>query len=102
MVQAAPASLSGTLRTFLLADIRGYTAYSHQHGDDAAAHLSEAFLALCREVVADHQGDLFGSAGDQALAAFPSARSALRAAVALQARLAREQETHPALPMRAG
>lgn len=42
--------------TFLLADIRGYTRYSAEQGDQAAARLSEHFLSLCREVVSDHEG----------------------------------------------
>ena len=59
---------SSALLTFLLADIRGYTAYTAEQGDHAAAHLSELFLALCREVIAAHEGEVFSSAGDQALA----------------------------------
>jgi predicted ATPase/class 3 adenylate cyclase len=88
--------------TFLIADIRGYTAYTAEHGDSAAAHLSELFLSLCREVTAAHEGEVFGSAGDQALAAFSSARQALRAAVVLQGRLAAEGARHPGLPLSAG
>lgn len=101
-----PAEVKGTpssaLLTFLLADIRGYTAYTAEHGDSAAAHLSELFLSLCREVTAAHDGEVFGSAGDQAVAAFASARQALRAAVALQDRLADEGTRHPGLPLSAG
>ncbi|MDQ2740800.1 MAG: adenylate/guanylate cyclase domain-containing protein, partial [Chloroflexota bacterium] len=94
--------VASDLRTILLADIRGYTAYTKERGDAAASVLSEQFLALCREVIASHQGELFGSAGDQALAAFASARHALRAAVALHARLAAEQLVQPSLPLHAG
>ena len=67
---------ASTLLTFLLADVRGYTKYSAERGDQAAAHLSELFLAVCREVVSAHEGEVFGSAGDQALAAFTSAHAA--------------------------
>jgi class 3 adenylate cyclase len=90
------------LLTFLLADIRGYTRYSAAQGDHAAAHLSELFLSLCRDVVSTHRGEVFGSAGDQALAAFSSAHAALHAALALQSRLAEEQAAHPELPLTAG
>ena len=103
---SGPAEVTGTpssaLLTFLLADIRGYTAYTAAHGDQAAAHLSELFLALCREITAAHEGEVFSSAGDQAVAAFASARQALRAAVALQDRLAVECARHPGLPLAAG
>ena len=42
---------SSALLTFLLADIRGYTRYSAEQGDRAAASLLERFLSLCRDVV---------------------------------------------------
>jgi class 3 adenylate cyclase len=90
------------LLTFLLADIRGYTRYSSEQGDQAAARLSDRFLSVCREVVSSHGGEVFGSAGDQALAAFSSAHAALYAALALQARLEEEQTAHPELPLLAG
>jgi predicted ATPase/class 3 adenylate cyclase/Tfp pilus assembly protein PilF len=90
------------LLTFLLADIRGYTRYSAEQGDRAAAHLSERFLSICREMILTHGGEVFGSAGDQALAAFTSAHAALHAALALQLRLEDEQRAHPDLPLMAG
>jgi adenylate cyclase len=86
------------LLTFLLADIRGYTRYSADQGDRAAADLSERFLALCRDVVSSHGGEVFGSAGDQALAASSSAHAALN----LQSRLEEAQAAHPHLPLTAG
>ncbi len=93
---------TSSLLTFLLADIRGYTHYSAQHGDLAASRLSEYFLTLCHQVLSSHDGEVFGSAGDQALAAFTSAHAALHAALALQSRLQQEQSTHPDLPVLAG
>jgi hypothetical protein len=60
------------------------------------------FLSLCREVAAAHEGEVFGSAGDQALAAFSSPRQALHAAIALQDRLAVEGSRHPGLRLSAG
>jgi class 3 adenylate cyclase len=93
---------ASALLTFLLADIRGYTRFSAEHGDHAAAALSELFLILRREVVSSHGGDVFGSAGDQALAAFTSTHAALYAALELQSRLEDEQVAHPDLPLMAG
>lgn len=103
--EAAPNSspaASSALLTFLLADIRGYTHFAGRHGDQAATDLSEHFLAICREVIGVHGGEVFGSAGDQALAVFSSVQAALHAALALQARLADERKTHPELPLLAG
>ena len=73
-------------RTFLIADIRGYTAYTAERGDDAAAALANRFAELCRDVVEAHEGFVIELRGDEALCAFVSARQALRAALALQQR----------------
>ena len=85
-----PASPSGTpeteLRTFLIADIRGYTTYTREHGDEAGAALASRFAELVAEVVTARDGRLVELRGDEALVVFVSARKALRAAVNLQAR----------------
>ena len=77
-------------RTFLIADIRGYTRYTDEHGDEAAAALAAQFASLVEVVVHEHDGELVEVRGDETLNAFVSARQALRAAVAIQARLQRE------------
>ncbi len=86
----SPASPSGTpeteLRTFLIADIRGYTTYCREHGDEAGAALASRFAELVAEVVTARDGRLLELRGDEALVVFVSARKALRAAVDLQAR----------------
>src|SRR5207244_919901 len=74
-------------RTFLIADIRGYTRYTAEHGDDAAAELATTFAELVREVVEAREGRLIELRGDEALVVFDSARQALRSAVELQARV---------------
>lgn len=76
------------LRTFLIADIRGYTTYTNEHGDEAAAGLARRFASLARQAVEARQGVLLELRGDEALALFSSARQALRAAVDLQALVA--------------
>jgi len=78
-------------QTFLIADIRGYTSYTAEHGDDAAATLANRFAALTREVVEAHEGFVIELRGDEALCAFVSARQALRAALALQERYRSEE-----------
>lgn len=77
-------------RTFLIADIRGYTRYTDTHGDEAAAALAGRFAALVREVVEARDGVLVELRGDEALNVFISARKALRAAVDLQERFRAE------------
>jgi class 3 adenylate cyclase/tRNA A-37 threonylcarbamoyl transferase component Bud32/streptogramin lyase len=72
------------LRTFLIADVRGYTRYTQQHGDEAAAELASAFAELVGEAVAEHDGRVIELRGDEALVVFDSARKALQAALAVQ------------------
>jgi class 3 adenylate cyclase len=74
------------LLTFLFADVRGYTRFTQEHGDEAAARLAAEFAAVAREGVAAHGGRVIELRGDEALAVFTSAREALRAAVDLQKR----------------
>ena len=74
------------LRTFLIADIRGYTAYTREHGDEAGAALASRFAELVEEVVSARDGRLLELRGDEALVVFVSARKALRAAMDLQDR----------------
>ena len=54
------------LRTFLIADVRGYTRFTQEHGDDAGASLAAAFAARVREVVEALGGDLLALRGDEA------------------------------------
>ena len=85
-VAAAPAR-SATVRTFLICDVRGYTRFTQQHGDEAAADLAAAFAELVRAAVGEHEGRLIELRGDEALVVFESARGALRAALAIQQRV---------------
>ena len=95
----APAS---AILTFLIADVRGYTAYTRSAGDEAAARLAAAFAELVREGVEASGGDVVELRGDEALAVFGSARQAIRAAVELQQVFADEYAIDPTLPMRVG
>lgn len=90
------------LRTFLFADVRGYTRFTHERGDEAAARLVSKFAALTREVVHARGGEVLELRGDEVLVVFNSARQALRAAVDLQARFTRETEADPSLPLPVG
>jgi serine/threonine-protein kinase len=73
------------LRTFLFADIRGYTKYTQQHGDEAGAELARRFAEEVEGAVIRHRGRLIELRGDEALVVFESAREALQAAIAIQA-----------------
>jgi hypothetical protein len=84
--EAAPAARVAQLRTFLITDVRGYTKYTQEHGDEAAAKLAADFARLVRDVVSPRDGRLLELRGDEALVVFESARRALQAAVELQTR----------------
>jgi class 3 adenylate cyclase/tetratricopeptide (TPR) repeat protein len=90
------------LRTFLFADVRSYTRFTAERGDEVAARLAAKFASVAREEVAARGGEVIELRGDEALAVFSSARQALRAAVALQERFARESEADPELPLAVG
>ena len=97
--QAAP---GGSIRTFLIADVRGYTRFTAQHGDEAASRLAARFAQVAGEGVEAWGGELVELRGDEALAVFASARQALRAAVELQSAFADETASDPTLPLGVG
>src|SRR5579864_3955136 len=90
------------VKAFLIADVRGYTKFTQEHGDEAAARLAASFAAATRAEVAERGGEVIELRGDEALAVFDSARQALRAAVELQARYAALRADHPDLPLEVG
>ncbi|HZU14732.1 MAG TPA: AAA family ATPase [Chloroflexota bacterium] len=75
------------VRTFLFADLRGYTQFTQEHGDEAAARLVAVFSRVVGEGVAAWDGDVIEYQGDRVLAVFQSARQALRASLDIQERL---------------
>ncbi len=99
---ALPVARAASPRTFLIADVRGYTHYTERHGAAAAAHLATRFATLVREGLAGADGELLGLRGDEAAVAFGSPEGAVRAALALQARFARATAADPTLPLLVG
>jgi len=79
--------MSGMLAV-LVADVRGYTAFTHQHGDAAGARLAMRFADLAGAAVAAEDGCVVEVRGDEVLAVFSRARAALRAATCILARCA--------------
>jgi class 3 adenylate cyclase/outer membrane protein assembly factor BamB len=97
-VDVSYGSPGGEIRTFLIADVRGYTHFTEEEGDEAAASLAASFAALARDVIAHRGGDVIELRGDEALAVFTSARQALRGAVELQ----RRSRADPGIPLGIG
>jgi peptide/nickel transport system substrate-binding protein len=90
------------IRTFLIADVRGYTLFTQERGDEAAAKLAAKFADIAREVIEGRGGTLLELRGDEALCVFSSAREAIRAAVDLQQRFVDETLEEPELPLTVG
>lgn len=76
--------VGGTLRTILIADVRGYTKFTRERGDEAAADLTARFSELARAAVEGAGGVIVEFRGDEALGAFDSPRAAIVAAVDMQ------------------
>ena len=96
-----PTSEAG-IRTFLIADVRGYTRYTQEHGDEAAARLAASFAEIVENVVDGTGGRLVEIRGDEALLVFGSPRDGIRTAIALQHRLVERMRSEDPLPLRVG
>jgi YVTN family beta-propeller protein len=96
------ASLDAQIRTFLIADVRGYTLFTQERGDEAAAKLAAKFADIARVGVEARGGELLELRGDEALCVFSSARQAIRAAVELQERFLEETLDQPEIPLTVG
>jgi peptide/nickel transport system substrate-binding protein len=96
------ASGDADVHAFLIADVRGYTAFTREGGDERAARLAGRFAEVTRAVVQDHRGRVLELRGDEALVVFGSPRSAIRGAVALQQRFVEETIADPSLPLTVG
>src|SRR5438309_7738109 len=90
-----PAGEPAGIRTFLIADVRGYTLFTQERGDEAAAKLASKFANIAREGVEARGGRVLELRGDEVLAVFGSARQAIRAAVDLQGRFVEETVADP-------
>lgn len=101
MVTETP-EMTAAILVFLIADIRGYTRFTQEYGDQAAARLTTRFGEIARDTVEHWDGQLVEIRGDEALAVFASARQALHAAHTLQTRCQEESALHPDQPLAIG
>src|ERR671935_1490921 len=98
MTDVAPVQL----RAFLITDVRGYTRFTSEQGNEAATELAKQFAAVVRSAVSEHGGELLELRGDEAMCVFPLALQALRASVEVQRRLRTESDDGPPLPLGVG
>ena len=104
---SSPGSQTDTSRdadvhAFLIADVRGYTAFTQERGDEEAGRLAGRFAQVTRSVVEANRGNVLELRGDEALVVFGSPRSAIRGAIALQQRFVEETIADPSLPLTVG
>ena len=90
------------VHAFLIADVRGWTRFTRERGDEDAARLAGRLAEVTRSVVEAHRGRVLELRGDEAMVVFGSPRSAIRAAVALQRRFVEETIADPSLPLTVG
>jgi branched-chain amino acid transport system substrate-binding protein len=98
----AAVEAGAVVRTFLIADVRGYTSFTQAHGDEEAGRLAARFAALARDAVTATGGEVIELRGDEALCVFPSARQGLRGAVELQIRFREQVDGQPVFPLGIG
>ncbi|HEX2369065.1 MAG TPA: adenylate/guanylate cyclase domain-containing protein, partial [Acidimicrobiia bacterium] len=101
MTGDTPAGPSG-VKIFLIADIRGYTSFTHDYGDEAAARLTTTFVEMTGEVALAHHGAVIDFKGDEVLVGFDSPRQAILAAIRLQSRLVERAIDEPEKPLYVG
>jgi class 3 adenylate cyclase len=93
---------NSAIQSFLIADIRGYTRFTEEYGDEAAARLAAKFKDIIHEIVHTRTGRVVEIRGDEALTVFDSARQAIRAAMDMQRVFVEETDADLDLPLRVG
>lgn len=92
------ASTPSLPRTFLFADVVGFTALTEAHGDLACAELAESFTSAVRNLVRVSDAEVVKTIGDEVMVQAKSADTALALGLTIVARLA----IHGSPPVRVG
>lgn len=77
----------------LFSDLRGSTALYERMGDAAAYNVVREHFALLAAIVRDHDGAVVKTIGDAVMASFGDPADAVRAALAMQTRIADQELT---------
>ena len=80
--------VAGAMVTLLLTDMEGSTDLTQRLGDAGAQEVLRTHNSIIRDALEAHSGQEIKHTGDGIMASFPSASSALEAAVAIQKALA--------------
>src|SRR3989304_7650524 len=84
---AAPVPYSGTV-TILFSDIRGFTEYTEQYGDEAAYGVLREHDAIVRKQIETFGGTVVKTQGDSFMVSFTTARGSILCAIAIQRAIA--------------
>ncbi len=82
-------------QAILFADLRGFTSYTRERGDEQAYRLAKEFTTLAVRSVDQHYGRVIKTLGDGIMAAFPQPADAVRCAREIQEEIARRNAAHP-------
>jgi class 3 adenylate cyclase len=100
MTSASPGNAQ--TRGFLFADLRGYSRFTEEHGDQAAGELIHRYRELVREQIAAFQGAEIRTEGDSFYVVFDSVSPAVRAGLAIRDAAAEASAAEPDAPIRVG
>ncbi len=100
--EPSAAEPEGDVRTFLIADVRGYYLVHAGVRRRGSGQARRGFAELAREAVVSAGGEVVELRGDEALCVFRSARQALRAAVDFQTRFRERVDGQPVFPLGIG
>lgn len=90
---AGPSTLLfGATVTLLFSDIRGFTEYTSQYGDEAAFQILRTHNTIVRNELELYGGNVVKTQGDSFMVSFTTARGAILCAVAIQRAIAAADE----------
>jgi class 3 adenylate cyclase len=100
----APGQVPGVAayRSFLFADLRGYTSFIERAGNAAGVELLDDYLQIVRKCVSAHEGAEIKVEGDGFHAVFPSASAAVMCGLEITAAAAEASAARPDRPMNVG
>ena len=90
---------TGGLVTILFTDMEGSTTLADQLGDAAVQDVRRAHDQIVRAALAANGGSEIKHTGDGIMASFPTASSALDAAISIQRGVAAHKQAHPDSPL---
>jgi class 3 adenylate cyclase len=99
-----PSVTSATPQTrgYLFADLRGYSRFTEEHGDHAAAELIRRYRDLLRAEIAAFHGAEIRTEGDSFYVVFGSVSEAVQAGIAIRDRAAQSSADATEAPINVG